>query len=74
MKKLIITLLLTVVLIGDPFDTGYFIAPTGETISWKWFRASLAVMDTKGNCVWNEGEPRDCTFAEFSIMLYYLVK
>jgi hypothetical protein len=59
-------------MVGDPLITGWFHAPTGEYISWVWLGGSLGVMDTNGKCVWNNGEPRECTFTEFSIMLYYL--
>lgn len=68
MKKLIFILVLSA-LVGDPLDSGFFEAPTGERVWWKWFGASLGVMDDRGQCFWNEGEPRPCSFAEFSIML-----
>jgi len=50
---------------------GNVIVPTGETIYWKWFGASLGMIDSNQQCVWNEGEPRTCTLTELSILLTY---
>lgn len=68
MKKYILTIAL-VVLMGDPMTRGSFQAPTGEIVWWNRMGMSLGVMDSNGQCIWNEGEPRPCTFKEFSIML-----
>lgn len=70
MKKLILTIALTV-LIGNPLIQGYFKAPTGETVFWKWFNKELGVIDSTGKCVWNTGVPRNCTNMELSKLLYY---
>jgi len=70
MKKFIFILALSA-LVGDPLDSGFFEAPTGERVWWKWFGASLGVMDSDSKCIWNEGEPRPCTFTEFSMMLNF---
>jgi len=70
MKKLILIIVLTV-LIGNPLVQGYFTAPTRETVFWKWFDKELGVIDSNGKCVWNTGEPRNCTRTELSKLLYY---
>jgi hypothetical protein len=70
MKKFVFSIVMTA-LVGNPFVQGHFLSPTGETVFWKWFDKELGVLDSNGQCVWNSGEPRDCTPAEISKLLYY---
>lgn len=66
MKKFILLLLI----FGNPLTTGYFDAPTGERVFWKWFDKELIVMDSNGSCLANStGKPKQCTLRQFSKML-----
>lgn len=74
MNKQFFSILFAVALfVGDPFTAGYFKAPTGETVHWKWIKKTLYVVSVK-QCVFNNtGTPRDCTKEEKK-MIYKLLK
>ena len=71
MRSYLFALLFTSIMFGDFLTSGYFDAPTGERVWWKWFDQTLIVLDSNGQCLSNtDGNPIECTNEEISKIMF----